>query len=127
MTDRAVKDGKILLVDDDKNVLDVTCRLLELSGYSVVSASSGRQGLELFRQSAHEFVAAIIDLTMPEMDGVEVFEELRQIRPELRAILSSGFDQQTAEAQYGNRGFAGFLQKPYTTKVLVQKIEDVLA
>jgi CheY-like chemotaxis protein len=68
----------------------------------------------------------LLDMTMPRMDGEETFRELRRIRPNVRAILSSGYNEQTATSRFAGKGLAGFIQKPYTLEQLTSEIRRVL-
>jgi len=72
-------------------------------------------------------MCVILDLTMPRMDGVAAFNELRRIKPGVKAILSSGYNEQEAIQRFGERGIAGFIQKPYRIASLRVALQRVLA
>jgi two-component system cell cycle sensor histidine kinase/response regulator CckA len=118
--------GTILVIDDEETVRAVASRVLEQIGFTVHAARNGRQGLELLTRHADDVVLALLDLTMPDMNGQEAFHELRRIRPDVRVILSSGYTEQDATAQFAGEGLAGFIQKPYNAGSLITKIRDVL-
>ena len=73
-----------------------------------------------------EIVVVLLDLTMPHLDGEETFRELRRLRPDVRVILSSGYNEQETTSRFAGKGLAGFLQKPYGIRPLMEKIRQVL-
>jgi signal transduction histidine kinase len=116
----------ILIVDDDESVLNVAKRMLQKSGYIVLTAVDGRRGVELYRQHAGEIDLVLLDMTMPQMGGEEAFGELRRIRSDVRVILSSGYSEQDATNRFAGKGLAGFIQKPYRSAELLVKVREVL-
>jgi PAS domain S-box-containing protein len=105
--------GTVLLVDDEETVRSVGSEMLQQLGFDVVSASDGEQALEVLRSTA-DFELVILDLTMPNLDGEQCFQRLREIRPQARVIMSSGFSEQEIARKFTGSGLAGFIQKPYT-------------
>ncbi|MDD5306610.1 MAG: response regulator [Deltaproteobacteria bacterium] len=116
----------ILVIDDERIVREVAQNMLEAAGYRVITAADGPQGLSAFRKRPDEIAAVLLDNTMPRMDGAETFEELRRIRPDVKVILSSGYNEQEVTARFAGRGLAGFLQKPYDLKGLLRQFETIL-
>lgn len=86
--------GTILVVDDEDGVRDTAKSILEESGFTVLAAGDGREGIEVFRRHSQEIVAVLLDMTLPQMNGEEMFSEIRRIQPDARVILSSGYDAQ---------------------------------
>jgi two-component system cell cycle sensor histidine kinase/response regulator CckA len=82
--------------------------------------------LEVFKTNRGQIDCVILDLTMPEMAGDEVFRELRRLRKGVRVILSSGFNEQDVTQRFAGKGVAGFIQKPYTVKILQETLYRVL-
>jgi PAS domain S-box-containing protein len=119
--------GRILLVDDEEDVRRVAKLMLEASGFSVITASSGRDAIEAFRRAAEDIVCIILDVTMPEMDGMETLEQLRGVRRDVRVILSSGFTVEAIASRFAGHGPAGFLKKPYDQVQLSKKVAEVLS
>jgi CheY-like chemotaxis protein len=95
-------------------------------GFSVVSASNGREAIDVFRAAAEPFSVVLMDLTMPELDGVAAFAELRRLDPRLPVVLMSGYNEQDAVARFAGSGLAGFVQKPFTADLLGQKLQQAL-
>ena len=88
--------AKILCVDDELNLLQLRGALLKKAGYNVVTAGSGREGVRLF--SAEEFDLVVLDYWMADMDGLEVAEEMKRVRPKVPIVMVSGFHQILDEA-----------------------------
>jgi PAS domain S-box-containing protein len=116
----------ILMVDDEEIVLEVGAKVLEQTGYRVILAHDGREGVRVYAQHHEEIDLVILDLTMPEMNGEEVFAELVKINPEVQVILSSGYTENETMGRLGGQHLAGFLQKPYRPRLLLEKVADVL-
>lgn len=119
-------EGTILVVDDEEAVRAVAVRILRNAGFKVVVADDGSKGVEQVRNSAEPFVAVLLDLTMPQMDGEEAFRLMRELRPDLRVIVMSGFNEQDTTHRFVGRGLAGFVPKPFTAEMLLGKINAVL-
>ena len=125
---RGIYEGKgtVLLVDDDESVRAVGRKMLERIGFSVVTAADGSEAIARFRERADDIICAIVDLTMPHVDGAETFRELRRMRPGVRVILSSGYNEQDVTQRFVGKGLAGFIQKPYQLSTLVAVLKEVL-
>jgi two-component system, cell cycle sensor histidine kinase and response regulator CckA len=118
--------GTILVVDDEEAVRTVARMALERFGFEVLTADDGPAALELFTAHADRIVAVLLDLTMPQMSGEEVFQELHRLRPDVPVILSSGFNEQDAVSGAPGDGPAAFVQKPYRPLELIDKLRAVL-
>ena len=115
-------EGTVLVVDDEESVRRVAGRMLAALGFEVITARDGVEGLNAFRAAGETICAVLLDLTMPRLDGEETFRELRQLRPDARVILMSGFSEQEAGARFVGKGLAGFLQKPFTPDELREQL-----
>ena len=116
----------VLVVDDEETVREVCATLLQRLGFQTITAADGDEGLRLFKRHAEEIGCVLLDLTMPRMDGISTFREMKRFRPDIPVILCSGYDEQEATQHFTNEGLAGFLQKPYSLEHLKHKIERVL-
>jgi PAS domain S-box-containing protein len=107
--------GTVLLVDDEEPVRDVAAAMMQRLGFRVLAAVDGRQAIDLFRQSADQITCVLLDLTMPQMGGEEVAHELRQLRPDVRILLSSGYSVHEIARRFANanEAVAGYISKPY--------------
>jgi two-component system, cell cycle sensor histidine kinase and response regulator CckA len=117
--------GTVLFVDDEESVRTVGSRMLTRLGYQVLTAADGWEGVEVYRRHGHEISLVILDLTMPRLDGVQAFEELRRLNPAVRVILASGYSEKDVASRVPRGSVAGVLQKPYTIermKALLQQL-----
>ncbi len=118
--------GTILVVDDEEHVRAIAKKMIERGGFTVITASDGGEAVELFRARADEIVLVLLDLMMPHLDGEETFRELRRIRSDVKAILSSGYNEQEVTSRFVGKGLAGFIQKPYGPSQLLGKVREAL-
>jgi PAS domain S-box-containing protein len=118
--------GTVLLADDDETVRTVSRRMLETLGFDVVCAGHGQQALELFDRHADQLACVLLDLTMPHMDGEEVFRRLRSRDGQVPVIMSSGYNEQEVSQRFLGKGLAGFIQKPYNLSTLTTVFREVL-
>ncbi len=132
----------VLIIDDEDMIIEVGREILECLGYSVITAGSGREAIEIMNHSHSEDIAdsneseaaggsvkpdlVILDMVMPDMDGSAVFDALREISPGIKVILSSGYSKNGKVHEIMKRGCNGFIQKPFGLKQLSQKIREVL-
>jgi CheY-like chemotaxis protein len=118
----------ILLVDDEEIILDVGRELLETLGYRVFVARSGMDAIDIVRKargsSAPDLV--ILDMVMPRMGGGEVYDRLKEIRTDLKVLLSSGYSINGEATEILERGCDGFIQKPFQMKELSVSIRGIL-
>ncbi|MBI2517510.1 MAG: PAS domain S-box protein [Opitutae bacterium] len=118
--------GRVLIVDDEEAVSAVAASVLKVLGFMVDTAVDGHAALELFRATPDLFTLVLLDLTMPRMDGEETFRQLRQLRPDIRVILMSGFNKVDAINRFTGKGLAGFVQKPFEVDTLAAEMRRVL-
>jgi two-component system cell cycle sensor histidine kinase/response regulator CckA len=116
----------ILVVDDDPAVCSVARRALTRHGFRVLEAHNGTEALAVYQQRAAEIDAVLLDLTMPEMSGDEVLTRIRELNPEARIVLSSGYSEYELPEQFGVGDQAAFLQKPYEVQELVSIFRRLL-
>jgi CheY-like chemotaxis protein len=114
--------GTVLVVDDEQPIRNLASTILEGAGLTVFSAADGNEALDVFREHAGEIHAVLLDLTMPGMDGAQVFQHIRQIRPEVRVVLCSGYNENDVTSRLGDHRPAGFLRKPYQPRELLKLI-----
>ena len=114
--------GKILLMDDEQIIVDVTQEVLKFLGYDVMFAENGSDAIDLYKQENEAgvpFDVVILDLSIPNgMGGKEAIQKLREYDPAVKAIISSGYSSDPVVLDFKGHGFSGVLSKPY-------KINDV--
>ena len=116
----------ILIVDDEEMIRTLSVAMLEAFGYETLVATDGEKALEIFRSEGSRIGLVLLDQSMPTMDGLAVFKQLRRIRPEVKVLLSSGFSEQEVSARYQGLGLNGFIQKPFNVKHLSEEVQRVL-
>ena len=116
----------VLLVDDEDIIIEVAAAMLKTLGYRVVVASSGKMALQALTDNESKIDLMILDVIMPEMEGGEVLERVRDIRPDLPVILSSGYPAGAQIDAVMKKGSKGFIQKPFSINELSVKIRSVL-
>jgi CheY-like chemotaxis protein len=124
---RAARASRVLVIDDQEPLLELSREFLGRAGYAVATALGGRAGLERFRAAPEAFDAVVVDLAMPEIDGEQVGREIRALRPELPLLLVSGYDADLAAARYAWLLPARFLRKPFSRDELALALERLLA
>ncbi len=118
--------GTVLIVDDEKLNIAVTADMLEVLGYKVISAGSGQEAVYRYNEMKEEICLVILDMVMPGMGGGETFDTLKDINPEIKVILTSGYSLDGQAKGIMSRGCSAFLQKPFSINNLSQKLRQVL-
>lgn len=116
----------ILLVDDEKAIADVTQTMLQRLGYRVSVRSSGFDALEAFRNLSDSIDLVITDLTMQQMTGLQLYREIKNIRPNIKVIVCTGFSEQLDNSKSKAIGIDGFLNKPVVMAELAAMVRSVL-
>ncbi len=118
--------GVILLIDDEEIVIETGEQILKKLGYTVIKAGNGSRALELYKENSDKIDVVLLDMIMPEMSGGEIFKRLREINPEAKVILLSGYSLDGYAQEIMDRGCNGFIQKPFSIAELSQKIVNTL-
>lgn len=121
------RSGLVLLVDDEETNRALGQRMLKKLGMDVVTACDGIDAIEIYRERGAEICCVVLDLTMPRMNGEETFRKLREIDASARVILTSGYSREELSERLKVKGFKAFLEKPYTSQVLADTIDQTLA
>jgi PAS domain S-box-containing protein len=118
--------GVILVIDDEQVVRDMAKKGLERHGYTVLAAAGGMEAINILKRHPGNIDLAVLDLSMPGMSGEETLPELKKIRPQVKVVVSSGYSEAEAMRMFSGQRVSGFLQKPYTSAVLAEKVKRVL-
>ncbi|MEA3359014.1 MAG: response regulator, partial [Thermodesulfobacteriota bacterium] len=116
----------VLFVDDEDIIIDVGEQLLEKLGYSVLKAKTGREALDVYKEKRNIIKIVVLDMIMPEMSGGDVYDGLKEINPEIKVLLSSGYSINGLAQSILDRGCNGFIQKPFNLKELSHKLREIL-
>ena len=116
----------ILLVDDEKIILNVGMELLESMGYQVLVAGNGKEAVEVFEKNQANIDMIILDTIMPEMGGNQTYEKLKEINPGIKVLLSSGYGINDQAVQILANDCDGFIQKPFNLEDLSKSTRAIL-
>ena len=126
----SVSDSKntetILVAEDDTAVMKLIKRILERSGFHVITASDGEKAIEYGTQNIEKIDLVLLDVMMPEKSGLEVAQELSKLKPDLRILYSSGYNEFSQHTELAIPNDAEMIQKPYHREALIQKIRSIL-
>jgi two-component system, cell cycle sensor histidine kinase and response regulator CckA len=126
-TDAVMRGNEtILIIDDEEAVAKVGEKILKKCGYAIYKAASGKEALKIYQESKSEIALVILDMIMPEMDGQDVYYELRKINPDVKVIIASGYSSDGRIGALLDEGTDGFIQKPFKVAELSQLIRRVI-
>jgi len=126
-TSTAPLSRTILLVDDDVSIQEITSRLLQILGWSVVTAGSGEECLAQLSRTPQAFQAVLLDLTLPRMSGEQTLRQLRERHPTLPVVLMSGHPSEEVLDRLGDLNITSYLQKPFRMNALQTTLASVPA
>ena len=123
---RAGSGETILFVDDEETQLNVMRRFLENEGYRVLSAQNGVEALETFKQHKDAIAVAVLDLGLPQLSGWQAFQQMREICPELKALIATGMISPEVEAEIAQEKLCEVILKPYQLDDVLEKISQAI-
>lgn len=119
-----LKGKTVLIIDDEEVVRTVTKNMIEFLGGEAYTANDGIEGIEIFKNNLNNIDVVLLDLTMPKLSGEEVFRELKKIKSDISVILMSGYNEQDVSQRLVGKGFAGFIQKPFSVEKLIEALKS---
>ena len=122
----ATEKKTVFVVDDEEMLRSLTCDIIEGEGFNVISASNGREAVEIFKDKRDEVGLVILDMSMPEMDGNQTFRALKEIDPGVRVLVSSGFIEDPVIAKMIREGAKGVIAKPFKVDELTTIVRSTL-
>jgi len=120
------RPGTILLVDDEEVILEVGAEMIQSLGYEVLKARSGQEALDVYTEQGDRVDLVVLDLIMPDMGGGETFDRLKEIDPDIRVLLSSGYGINGEATEILERGANSFIQKPFRLSDLADRFVEIL-
>lgn len=114
--------GTVLVVDDEDHVRNVTEMMLTQFGLDVIGASDGLEAVQLVESRGDAIDLVVMDLTMPRMNGQAAFDEMRKIRPDIKVIMTSGYNEADAAGDLKSKSVFDFLQKPFDLEKLISTV-----
>lgn len=122
----APRSGLVLIIDDEPMVLEVAQAILTNAGFEVLTASSGTDGLLIFNEWSDSVLTVLIDMTMPDMSGIDVYQSIRKISASVPVIISSGFSKDLCVGKEDRDEHFHFLSKPYAAELLVETVSSLV-
>ncbi|MGD9817137.1 MAG: response regulator [Desulfomonilaceae bacterium] len=116
----------IMLVDDEPSLLELGRKILNRFGYKVIEASDGRVALDVYRDGGHSISLVLMDLNMPEMDGISCLSEILKLNPDARVLLVTGFLDSSPSVDPKSVGAVGLISKPYNLRRLLTEVRRAL-
>jgi two-component system, cell cycle sensor histidine kinase and response regulator CckA len=116
----------ILIIDDEKNIINIAKKMLKKAGYNVLTAETGLKAIKLFEKKHENIDLILLDMIMPEMDAAEIYNALKTINPSVKIVLFSGYSIDGQAGKLIEAGIQGFLQKPFTMIDLCRTVRQVL-
>ena len=116
----------VLVAEDEDLVRELAIEVLRSHGFDTIGARHGGEALSLFAEHAEHIDAVLLDLSMPVVDGVTVLGELKKQKPDVRVVVTSGYDD-SATQEDDSAASVSFLQKPYRAERLISELRAVLA
>ncbi len=126
VTGEGTETPLVLVIDDELYVREAIADTLELEGIDTLTAADGHAGITLYRDNVAEIGLILLDLSMPAMDGAQVFQRLLEINPQARIVLMSGYDKQDVMHKQDWQGLAEFMAKPFETDDLLETVRQYL-
>ena len=116
----------VLFVDDEDIIIEVAEELFKELGYKVLIARGGKEAVEIYEKNKDRIDMLVLDMIMPDMSGSVTYDRLKEIDPDIKVLLSSGYSINGQATEIMDRGCNGFIQKPFKLKELSQKLREVL-
>jgi len=116
----------VLFVDDEDMIIEIAEELFEQLGYKVLTARSGKEAIEIYKENKEQIDIVILDMVMPDMSGHDAYDRMKDINPKIKVLLSSGYSIKGRATEILDRGCNGFIQKPFKMKELSQKLREIL-
>ena len=116
----------VLFVDDEDMIIEVAGELFEQLGYKVLIARSGKEAIETYEKNKEQVDIVLLDMIMPDMSGSDTYDRMKELDPDIKVLLASGYSINGQATEIMDRGCNGFIQKPFKMKELSQKLREIL-
>lgn len=116
----------ILVVDDEPNVTELSSRMLTEANYIVITASNGREAIDIYEKHQEQIKLVIMDLNMPVMGGRQLLETLFKINPKVKAVIASGYAANGKAKEVSGIGAKGFIDKPFDIRELLEMVRKTI-
>ena len=119
-------EGRILVVDDEQQIIDYEVQALEKAGYVTFGTTSSQVAVEMFQRQKEKIDLIITDMAMPELTGLQLFEQVRKICKDTPVLLCSGYSEHVSKESAAKLGLNGYLAKPFTAEQLLSEVYRIL-
>jgi DNA-binding NtrC family response regulator len=116
----------LLLIDDDQMVLDILKEVLQSTKIGIISARSGEEALHTFNRYQHKIKLVLLDLFLPDINGIEIYKKIIKSSPEIKVIFMSGFPDQDILKLKDLPGDFDFIQKPFSLQDLKSRVQNII-
>ncbi len=123
---KAEGNETILLIEDERMLLDINKSILASCGYSVLTATDGEEALQIFSEHTNSIHLVISDLGLPKMDGWQLYQEFKKMKADIKFIIASGFIEKSARGQMLENGVQKIISKPYSAEKLTSMVREIL-
>jgi len=120
------QERTILIIDDEEIVGYLARDMLQMMGHKTLNASNGREGVDIYKERWKEIDLVILDMIMPKMGGLEAFRGLKKINPDVKVIVSSGYEEDERFQEIMREGALSYLKKPFVMKRLADAVREAL-
>jgi CheY-like chemotaxis protein len=117
---------RILVVDDESDLLYILSRILKRAGYEVLEAGDGQEALDIFTEHSEFIDCVLLDFSMPRLSGEEVQQSIRKVSKDLPIVMMSGFSEEEVVERFRESGISGCLQKPVSSEQLLETIRNAI-
>ena len=122
----AQSNETILLVEDEEMLLDLVKTVLEEQGFHVLAAKDGEEALDVYTHHKDEIAVVVSDMGLPKLGGWEILHKMKEINPDAKVILASGYSDPKIKSQMLKQGAKDYVSKPYDTDEITRKIREVI-
>ena len=118
-------DRYILVIEDEENLRQIIQRILESSSYKVILAETAREGLDLYKVDKQLIELVLLDFNLPDADGLSVLADLQKLDPNVKVLLTSGFDVGESIREALQNGALDFIRKPFNRQQILDEVKKV--
>ena len=117
----------VLIVENEPFVLGAMEEILDTVGFKSICVRDGARGVAAYKEQSGEIDVVILDMNLPGMAGPEVYQAMQSVNPDVKVIISSGYDEHDVAAQFGELRLTSILKKPFNAKMLIDQVRSVLS
>lgn len=117
----------VLIVENEPFVLDAMEEILATIGFKSICVRDGNRGVDTYKERSKEIDIVILDMNLPGMAGPEVYQVMQRVNPNVKVIVSSGYDELDVVERFGESKPASILKKPFNAQMLLDQVQSVLS